>query len=124
MNGAESATEAGPSTKTQAEESAKGFGEEDFIAFAVSEAEDEDRDFNKESVEQAKAIAREYEKGKGKEREYESAGRKRKADEIDYNDGYTNKKERLDANSRRAPWVAGVNWEKCNNVAEMCVQPC
>lgn len=46
------------------------------------------------------------------------SSRKRKHD--DYDDGYTNKKERMDAASRKCPWVNGLDLERCRNVAEMC----
>ncbi len=47
------------------------------------------------------------------------SGRKRKYDE--YDDGYANKKERVDAASRKSPWVNALELDKCRNVAEMCV---
>ena len=53
--------------------------------------------------------------------ESEHAGRKRKADEVDLNDGYTSKKERVAAASRKAPWAKDVDWDSCANVAEMYV---
>jgi non-canonical poly(A) RNA polymerase PAPD5/7 len=40
---------------------------------------------------------------------------------FDPNDGYANKKQRTNASSRKAPWVVDLNWDRCNNVAEMCV---
>lgn len=98
------------------------FNDEDFVAFIPSEEEEEKQ--MEEALEAVKASARKHESVKGKERERESAGRKRKAAEIDYDDGYTNKKERLDAQSRRAPWAADVDWETCKNVAEMSVLRC
>ena len=49
------------------------------------------------------------------------SGRKRKYDE--YDDGYANKKERVDAASRKSPWVNALELDKCRNVAEMCVLP-
>lgn len=49
------------------------------------------------------------------------AGQKRKSEQLDFNDDYLNKKQRVDAASRRAPWVWDVDWESCNNVAEMYV---
>ena len=52
----------------------------------------------------------------------EQNGTKRKYEMVfDPNDGYSNKKQRTDAASRKAPWVAGLDWERCNNVAEMYV---
>ncbi|KAI0093770.1 hypothetical protein BDY19DRAFT_918831 [Irpex rosettiformis] len=114
-NGIENA-EAGPSKSPSQIE--PGFGDEDFIAFEPSDTEDEKPSKDVEVVE-AKTSGNSGEKGKGRAREYEHAGRKRKSDEIDFNDGYANKKERMDANSRRAPWAADVDWENCHNVAEM-----
>ena len=66
---------------------------------------------------------REWDRGKKREREdderYErrNGSHKRKHDE--YDDGYTNKKQRLDAASRKSPWVNGLNLDRCHNVAEM-----
>lgn len=119
LNGADEADNTGPTRKP--DEVANAFGDADFVAFLASEGEEKGI---MEEVEEMKSYARVRDKEKGKEREYESAGRKRKADEIDYDDGYANKKERLDAKSRRAPWALDVDWENCNNVAEMYVQYC
>ncbi|KAH9952027.1 hypothetical protein B0H21DRAFT_10348 [Amylocystis lapponica] len=86
------------------------FTEADFIAFAFS---DEEQDAEELPV-------REWDKGKGRVREWDSGGRKRKADEYNAaNDGYTNKKQRVAAASRKAPWVVDLDWESCTNVAEM-----
>lgn len=106
---------AGPSQKSEVD--TNGFGDEEFIAFFASDGEEGEL----EVYEEAKSFARELDKGKGMEQEHEGAGRKRKAEEIDYNDGYASKKERIDANSRRAPWAAEVDWDDCKNVAEMFV---
>ena len=100
-----------------------GFGEEDYIAFVLSDAES-DKSLKDVVVEEAAVDSRRGDKGKGKAREYEWAGRKRKSDEIDFNDGYANKKERMAANSRLAPWAKDVDWENCHNVAEMYVYDC
>ncbi|TFY59950.1 hypothetical protein EVG20_g7606 [Dentipellis fragilis] len=43
-------------------------------------------------------------------------------EEFDPDDGYENKKQRLDAASRKAPWVVDVDWDSCANVAEMLHQ--
>ncbi|KLO19261.1 hypothetical protein SCHPADRAFT_899095 [Schizopora paradoxa] len=48
-----------------------------------------------------------------------AAGKKRRWEEIDNNDGYASKKQKVDAASRRCPWAADVDWEGCRNVAEM-----
>ncbi|KAI0693342.1 hypothetical protein BC835DRAFT_1406809 [Cytidiella melzeri] len=117
LDGAENA-EAGSSQLSGGTTSAAGFGEEDFIRFEFSDAEEEMPSEDGE-VEERRKDTRSSDKGKGKAREYENGRRKRKSDEIDYDDGYANKKERMDANSRRAPWVADVDWENCRNVAEM-----
>lgn len=99
------------------------FLEAEFIPFSFSEPEEEDDAPARESS----PPVREWDVGKGKgkvnasRRENEHAGRKRKADEIDVNDGYTNKKERVAAASRKAPWASDVDWDGCANVAEMYV---
>jgi len=38
---------------------------------------------------------------------------------FDFNDSNANKKQRVDANSRKAPWLDKFHWENCKNVAEM-----
>lgn len=91
--------------------------DQDFIAFTFSDEEKNEE----EEVEEVAPPVREWDKGKGKARDYEGSGRKRRHDEIDFNDGYADKKQRTDAASRQAPWAADVDWENCNNVAEMCV---
>ncbi|EMD38132.1 hypothetical protein CERSUDRAFT_49354 [Gelatoporia subvermispora B] len=90
-----------------------GFEETDFIAFSFS---DEDEGEIEEAVEM-KTPVREWDKGKGKERE--NSVRKRKMGEVTLDDGYANKKQRVAAASRRAPWLADVGWEGCTNVSEM-----
>ena len=66
---------------------------------------------------------REWDREKRREREdderYErrNGSHKRKHDE--YDDGYANKKQRLDAGSRKSPWVNGLDLDRCHNVAEM-----
>ncbi|KAI0636561.1 hypothetical protein C8Q77DRAFT_1154490 [Trametes polyzona] len=103
-----------------------GFTEADFIAFSFSDPEEESA-----PTQEDWPPVREWDKGKGKgkarerererewEREKEHAGRKRKAEEIDLDDGYANKKQRVAAASRKAPWVKDVDWDSCTNVAEM-----
>ena len=97
------------------------FGDNDFIAFSFSDTEEAD----KQSVRESSPPVREWDRGKakdkGKERE-EHAGRKRKVEEVDFDDGYANKKQRVAAASRKAPWAQDVDWDKCRNVAEMCVR--
>ncbi|KAI0748435.1 hypothetical protein C8Q80DRAFT_1104159 [Daedaleopsis nitida] len=109
------------STKNGVAESASSsFAEADFIAFSFSDPEVEAAAPRADSP-----PGREWDKGKGKagessgRRESEHAGRKRKAEEVDSNDGYANKKERVAAASRRAPWAKNVDWEGCVNVADM-----
>ncbi|KAF8884822.1 hypothetical protein BD779DRAFT_1535701 [Infundibulicybe gibba] len=67
---------------------------------------------NRETDEPAQ---REWDKGKipqpQNKRTHETA--------FDANDGYTSKKQRVDASSRKSPWMDGLAWEQCNNVAEM-----
>ena len=84
----------------------------DFIAFGLVDGHP--REKAKEDVRE-----RDWDKGKRKAGERDGgSGRKRKAD-FDRNDGYHNKKERTDAASRKAPWVADVDWEASTNVAEL-----
>ncbi|PIL24355.1 hypothetical protein GSI_14108 [Ganoderma sinense ZZ0214-1] len=92
------------------------FGNDDFIAFSLSDAEEAD----KQSARASSPPVREWDRGKAKAKEREEhAGRKRKVEEVDFNDGYANKKQRVAAASRRAPWAQDVDWDKCANVAEM-----
>ncbi|KAI0672801.1 hypothetical protein C8Q78DRAFT_970483 [Trametes maxima] len=105
-----------------AEHGESSFVEADFIAFALSEPEDV------QPAQEDRPPEREWDKGKskgrGKEKERERggggehAGRKRKVEEVDFDDGYTNKKQRVAAASRKAPWAQDVDWESCANVAE------
>ncbi|KAH9917444.1 uncharacterized protein B0H18DRAFT_938513 [Fomitopsis serialis] len=87
------------------------FEEADFIKFTFSDEE--------EKAEEEQPPVREWDKGKGKASERDHAGRKRKSDEFDLDDGYANKKERIAAAARQAPWATDVDWESCANVAEM-----
>ena len=86
----------------------------DFIAFGL--VDDDHREGAKEEIRE-----REWDKGKRKAAERDGGGgRKRKVD-FDRDDGYNNKKERTNAASRKAPWVADVDWERSTNVAELYV---
>ncbi|KAI0053976.1 hypothetical protein FA95DRAFT_1529800 [Auriscalpium vulgare] len=110
----------------------------DFIPFDFADEPDEaeeparpgDADALERRRENGKADRRERDgdsgKGKARVREPEperdrggDRGRKRKSGEYDRDDGYDNKKQRLDAASRKAPWVANVDWESSANVAEL-----
>jgi len=66
---------------------------------------------------------REWDRGKRREREederYERRNGSHKRKYDDYDDGYANKKQRLDAGSRKSPWVNGLDLDRCHNVAEM-----
>lgn len=56
------------------------------------------------------------------ERDRNRSGNKRKYEMVfDPNDGYSNKKQRTDASSRKAPWLTGLDMGHCNNVAELYV---
>lgn len=101
---------------------------EDYIAL-LSDSEEaqqpkNENDQGKESMRDALPTNNERERDQGKVRE-RSRGRggepmkKRKHDAIDFEDGYANKKQRMNAASRKAPWVYDVEWEECRNVAEM-----
>ncbi|OBZ65685.1 Poly(A) RNA polymerase cid14 [Grifola frondosa] len=85
------------------------FQEADFIPFELSDTEVVAPVADSHQV-------REWDRGKGKGRE---RGPKRKTDEVDLNDGYVNKKQRVAAASRKAPWVKDVDWDSCTNVSEM-----
>ena len=92
---------------------------DDFIAFTLSEAEEEDA----EEVKVKETPVREWDKRKARTRDSgaPSSGQKRKVDELVFNDGYSSKKQGMDAASRRAPWVWDVDMEACTNVAQMYV---
>lgn len=90
---------------------------DDFIAFGLDDEPELHENHHREDNEEPRE--REWDKGKGKARERDDGGgRKRKAD-FDRNDGYSNKKERTDAASRKAPWVTDVDWDGSTNVAEL-----
>ncbi|KXN91438.1 Poly(A) RNA polymerase cid14 [Leucoagaricus sp. SymC.cos] len=106
---------------------------EDYIAFTAS-SDDELllKDEKKPKSEKARGkepaqdapLATERERGRGNARERQRSRerddrRKRKYETIDLDDRYANKKQRMDAASRRAPWVYDVDWDDCKNVAEM-----
>lgn len=75
------------------------------------------RDLDREGDEDR---ARDGDRSRGEDRHPERHGTKRKYEMLfDPRDGYSNKKQRSDAASRKAPWVAGLNWHRCKNVAEM-----
>ena len=100
------------------------FAEADFIPFTFDD--DEGPEPEAEPAQEDWPPVREWDKGKGKARERERdrdrehAGRKRKVEEVDFDDGYANKKQRVAAASRKAPWARDVDWDSCANVAEMC----
>ena len=105
--------EAGPSKRPASPKNeSDAFDQADFIPFDFSDPEE---------VEEVEPPRRESDKGwdKGKSRDDERSSRKRKVDDVDLNDGYANKKQRMNAASRRAPWAVDVDWERCNNVAEL-----
>ncbi|KII88238.1 hypothetical protein PLICRDRAFT_111020 [Plicaturopsis crispa FD-325 SS-3] len=108
---------------------------EDFVPFVDSEPptppptehadtarrKDRDRDTRRDD-----APTREWDKGKGRTRDWEwdsrnDSGSKRKHDTmIDMDEVYANnRKQREQAQSRRAPWLDNIDWDSCNNVAEM-----
>ncbi|KAJ3540390.1 hypothetical protein NM688_g6231 [Phlebia brevispora] len=87
---------------------------EEFIAFPA-----EDTEGNGEKIAEEKRPVREWDRGKGKGRDYDGLSRKRKVEEVDGEDGYGSKRHRFDGASCRAPWAVDVDWEHCNNVAEL-----
>ncbi|KAF8077561.1 hypothetical protein FPV67DRAFT_1684010, partial [Lyophyllum atratum] len=116
-------TPPGPGTPTQnpavasTSGTSKGTFEEgeDFIPFGLGDV-DRDGDRNRD---RARDRDRDVDRDGGRDRHRDrDAGAKRKL-EFDPNDGYANKKQRLDASTRKSPWVAGLDWNQCNHVAEI-----
>ncbi|KDQ61225.1 hypothetical protein JAAARDRAFT_124189 [Jaapia argillacea MUCL 33604] len=93
----------------------------EFIPFDFPDSDDEGKKERKEEREERKVFVREWDRGKHWSADGDSP-RKRKADEYERDDGYENKKQRVDAASRKAPWIENVDWKRCNNVAEMLQQ--
>ncbi|KAF5358558.1 hypothetical protein D9756_001196 [Leucocoprinus leucothites] len=101
---------------------------EEFIAFVPSDDEAEEskpksgKARGKEPARDVPSTSeRDWDRGNFRERSRERGGdsRKRKHDVVDFDDGYVNKKQRIDAASRKAPWVYDIDWDDCKNVAEM-----
>jgi hypothetical protein len=46
-------------------------------------------------------------------------GKKRKRKHEKFDDEYSNEKQRVEVGSRKCPWVAGLELNRCTNVAEM-----
>ena len=88
----------------------------DFIAFRFDDDPEVHDHFRTEDKEEPRE--RDWDKGKEKVQVRDNVGGKKRKTDFDRNDGY-NKKERLDAASRKAPWVTDVDWEGCANVAEL-----
>ena len=109
-SGVNTPTETSEKKQTEGKKRENAFEEADFIAFTFSDPEEDANE---------RPPVREWDKGKGRASERDHAGRKRKSDEYDRDDGYTNKKQRVAAASRKAPWTTDVDWESCANVAEM-----
>ncbi|TFK46660.1 Nucleotidyltransferase, partial [Heliocybe sulcata] len=93
----------------------------DFVPFDFDLDDDglADGGRSKEKKREREEHVREWDMGKRKAAD--SPGKKRKVEEYDQDDGYANKRERTNAACRRAPWVHDVDWDSCNNVAEMYV---
>ncbi|KAH9001363.1 hypothetical protein EDB92DRAFT_1826239 [Lactarius akahatsu] len=85
----------------------------DFIAFGPEPHELD----GKEDEEELRVGERDEDTANPRERDGED-GKRRRLD-FDQNDGYSNKKERTNAASRKAPWVTDVDWEGSTNVAEL-----
>ncbi|KAI0320708.1 hypothetical protein OF83DRAFT_1052529 [Amylostereum chailletii] len=109
------------------------FGE-DFVPFGFSDETEKNKDDEQRGEERRRdkdrdrerRNEREWDRGKGKAGDWdrdaerdERKTRKRKVGDYDPDDGYGNKKQRLDAASRKAPWLENVEWEGCSNVAEL-----
>lgn len=87
---------------------------------------DKERDREQPSSSRGKGKEREWDAGKDSywDREPDRDNRDRDRDRgrngrYDPNDGYSSKKERMDAASRKAPWLADIDWEGCTNVAQL-----
>ena len=88
----------------------------DFIALRFEDDPEVHDRFRNDDREEPRE--RDWDRGKGKAQDRDNFGGKRRRADFDRNDGY-NKKERMDAASRKAPWVTDVDWEGCVNVAEL-----
>lgn len=88
----------------------------DFIALRFEDDPEVHDRFRKEDKEEPRE--RDWDKGKGKAQDRDNVGGKKRKADFDRNDGY-NKRERMDAASRKAPWVTDVDWEGCANVSEL-----
>ena len=101
---------------------------DDFLPFVVS---DDEAKVSKtqESHRREKVPEREWDKGKRREGDDDgsrdqdrgSRGTKRKYEMVFDEDSWDYMQRRQDHHhpSRKAPWVADVNWDGCRNVAEM-----
>ena len=87
----------------------------DFIAFQPEPHERPSQGDNEESR------AGEQDRDTAKFRERDGGDSKKRKLDVYQNDGYNNKKQRMDAASRKAPWVTDVDWEGSPNVAELYV---
>jgi non-canonical poly(A) RNA polymerase PAPD5/7 len=121
--------EAGPSTRNLdrkgkgRETEKKGMAEDPTTVDGTKNSSERDR--VKQNEKSKTYPEREWDRGKDTRdndrrdrRDDPDSSRKRRHD--DYDDGYTNKKERMDAASRKCPWVNGLDLDRCRNVAEMC----
>lgn len=76
--------------------------------------------------EKSKMSVSEREWDRGKEAEVDDKydrrngnGRNRKRKYEEYEDGHSNQKQRVEVGSRKCPWVAHLDLNRCTNVAEM-----
>lgn len=96
---------------------------EDFIPFVISDPSDDEPGPSRRRTDKtneryrenrdATAAAEDRHDGKNGHRR----DRKRKYEE--YDDEYSNQKQRAEVGSRKCPWVAGLELNRCLNVAEM-----
>ena len=93
---------------------------------AVSNSDLNDAPTSDRVKEKAKMSGSEREWDRGKEdvaddkydrRNGQRRNHKRKYEE--YDDGYSNQKQRVEIGSKKCPWVADLNLNRCTNVAEM-----
>lgn len=65
---------------------------------------------------------REWDRGKdtaARDDKRNGHGRDRKRKYDEYDDGYSNHKQRVEVGSRKCPWVTHLDLNRCSNVAEM-----
>ncbi|TFK36381.1 hypothetical protein BDQ12DRAFT_699647 [Crucibulum laeve] len=95
----------------------KGKARDDVVDYKTEDRKDEERSKRRE---REQTPEREWDRGKINNDRDEGSARKRKHEMLfDADEMQSSKKQRLDAASRKAPWVRSIDWDSCKNVAEM-----